>query len=134
MSNLSAAGFIVIRPSLDEVLVLIKDDIGDLPKGHIDEGEEPLETALRECQEEAQVQIKNESILKGRVFDYKKMRFFVAVQNGNPFVLPNPETGILEHDFAYWATWKEAHAIMPTWLKPVIQYGYVISKLLGNKK
>lgn len=133
MNNLSAAGFIVIRPSLDEVLVLVKDGVGDLPKGHLDEGEEPLDAALRECQEEAQIQIKREFILNERVFDFNRMRFFVAVQNGNPLVLPNPDTGIFEHDFAYWSSWKEAHKIMPSWLKPVIQYGYVVSKLIGNK-
>jgi 8-oxo-dGTP pyrophosphatase MutT (NUDIX family) len=134
MNKLYAAGFIVIRPSLDEVLVLVKDGVGDIPKGQIDESEDPLEAAIRECREETQIQIKSDSILRDRIFDHKKMRFFVAVQNGNPLVLPNPESGMLEHDFAYWADWKDAYNIMPVWLKPVVQYGNVISKLIGNKR
>jgi 8-oxo-dGTP pyrophosphatase MutT (NUDIX family) len=133
MGKISAAGFIVINPSLNEVLVLMKDGAGDLPKGKIDKGEDPLEAAIRECFEEAHVKINSSSILDGRYFDYKKMRFFVAIQNGNPFVFPNPESGILEHDIAFWAPWKDAFEIMPNWLKPAIKYGRMISILLGQK-
>ena len=133
MKKISAAGFIVIKPSFEEVLVLMKDGEGDLPKGKIDDNEDPLSAAIRECFEETSIRLRQASILKPYFFDYKGMRFYVAIQDGYPRVSPNPETGILEHDVVFWATWKEALEIMPYWLKPAIKYGHTISKLLGYK-
>lgn len=51
----TASGGVVISPSGEEVLLLIRPSRDEvrLPKGHVEPGEAPLETALREVREES---------------------------------------------------------------------------------
>lgn len=54
----SAGGVLVRRDAQGAEFLLIRDRYGHwgLPKGHIEEGEEPLATALRECTEETGIE------------------------------------------------------------------------------
>ena len=92
------------------------------PGGHIDETDESIEEgAARELLEEANVQTKVSDLIYFAVQRFTRpaiedpnkelhvTRYFFITKNwtGDPKIVPNPETGILEHDDLKWATKEE---------------------------
>ena len=73
----------------------------DIPKGTIDLGESPYQTAVRECYEEAGYNITNNNVHAG---PYKDGLFtiWLAEVYTDPVIGVNPENGIVEHEGYEW--------------------------------
>jgi len=87
-------------------LALVVGNKFDIPKGRMEQGENSLETALRETLEESG--IFNLNFLWGKdSFRFSNLTVFVAATLEEPKIRPNPETGRREHDFAKWMDWDD---------------------------
>jgi 8-oxo-dGTP pyrophosphatase MutT (NUDIX family) len=112
-----AAGGVVVDESRAHVLVLIRparDEIR-LPKGHMEPGESPQETALREVREEAgyadleiladlgeqMVAFAHEERAILRIEHY----YLMEIRSRQEIERPDGDTAQF---FTYWATWQEA--------------------------
>ncbi|MFL5783365.1 MAG: bis(5'-nucleosyl)-tetraphosphatase [Bacteriovoracaceae bacterium] len=101
----------------------------DFPKGMKDPGEEPLETAIREFQEETgltkvdivskELYIETEPYSQGKIARY----YLGKVTDDQEIVLlPNPVTGILEHHEYRWMKARDAEELLVPRLKRVLHW------------
>ena len=128
----AGAGIIVVRKFTSgwKVLGLLKDGVYDIPKGGIDPGESALHAALRETQEEAGLE--NLAFSWGfRTHINSKLTTFVAQTNEEPFISPNPHTGILEHDSAHWLEWNELYDNTKDFIQPAVTWAKGIIERTG---
>jgi 8-oxo-dGTP pyrophosphatase MutT (NUDIX family) len=100
----------------------------DFPKGLVEQGEQPLEAALREVREE--------TTLENLAFDWgedyvdtgpynkgKISRYYLARSEETHVHLPiNPELGFPEHQESRWVGFDTALSMVSPRLKPVIQW------------
>lgn len=120
------AGIVVLREIDGEWKILgLEDDDGmDFPKGHAEKGETPMETALRETEEESSLSKssldfkwgKDPLIIDGHLFLY------LASTRSTPEIQKNPETGELEHKGAEWLTFDEMEKKALYYLKPAVSW------------
>jgi len=130
--NKQGAGFVVfkkgsIESSSPVILALIQEDgVLDLPKGRIDPGETPLETAVRECFEECSLVIgNNDMILKDAgPFVYGALTLFCAESSAIPSITVNPHNGVLEHVGFKWVNEEEFLSNCLPFLAPGVSYFY----------
>ncbi len=113
--NNREVGSCIIVDNKDRVLILLRGSTDpwkpgwwDLPGGHLDGDEMPMEGAAREAEEEAGLTVRNLQKVGikpiGRMVKY----FFVTRDyDGSVSLKPNPKTGIVEHDEYKWATIEE---------------------------
>ncbi len=116
------AGIIVVQEFDGEWKVLgLEDSEGmDFPKGHAEDGEDPLTTARRETEEESSLAAadldfrwgKDPLIIDGHLFLY------LAATEAEPEIQRNPETGEKEHTGTKWMTFDEAEESALYYLKP----------------
>lgn len=115
MEMILSAGIIPIRAKAEnfEFLLLRCFKYWDFPKGEIDQGEAPLQSALRELQEETTIEnvalTWGESFYETEVYSKgKTARYYLAQVLGNPEVvlLPNSE-GIVEHHEYRWVNYEQ---------------------------
>lgn len=97
------------------------DGIMDIPKGAIDEGEFPLEAALRETEEEAGITKLDfawglDHIVNGKITCY------VAKTEEEPVISANPHTHIIEHVNHSWVDWNYIEQNTYEFLKPCIRW------------
>ncbi len=91
-------GFILLRQDDNTILALIREDgLYDLPKGRLEVGETYLQAAIRECFEECSILVDEQEVLDIGPFTNGSLVLYVATTEGIPQVLPNEESGILEH-------------------------------------
>lgn len=125
-----SAGVVVVRrvPGGWRFLVLRAYRNWDFPKGGVEAGESPLEAAIRETAEEAD--------LRDLVFrwgeDYcetapygrgKVARYYLAETARKAIILPvSPELGRPEHDEWRWVGAAEAERLLPPRLQPVLTW------------
>ena len=74
----------------------------DLTKGTIAPGETIIAAALRETEEESGITLVKFAWGLKTINLKNDLTMFIAVTNEEPEILPNPETGELEHQFAEW--------------------------------
>lgn len=113
--NNREVGSCIIVDNKDRVLILLRGSTDpwkpgwwDLPGGHLDGNEMPIDAATREAKEECGLTVRDlqkvEAKPMGRVMKY----FFVTKNyDGNVSLKPNPQTGITEHDEYRWASFEE---------------------------
>lgn len=99
---IEAAGGYVVNPA-GEILLIFRRGKWDLPKGKLDEGENPQEAAIREVEEECGVQkltITKKLIdtyhcyQQNNLFILKKTHWFVMTTNFKGKLIPQSEEGI----------------------------------------
>ena len=114
----------------------------DFPKGVVEEGEDPLESAKRESKEEAG--ISNLTFRWGHVFKEtepytgslkrkkKIARYYIAETVESDVTLPiNPELGKPEHHEYRWLSIEELKKLAPERLWPIIEWA---DSLIQNQK
>jgi 8-oxo-dGTP pyrophosphatase MutT (NUDIX family) len=96
-----------------------KQGIFDIPKGKAKIGESYLECAKRECKEESGIRVANKDIIGDGILDGKVM-IYPAITTQEPVIMPNPESGIIEHDGYMWLTREEIVDGCLDYLRPCI--------------
>lgn len=125
-----AAGVVVVRDTADgpKVLLLRAYRNWDLPKGRLEDGETPLEGAMREAREETGLadlvfawgedSIDTEPYAGGKV-----VRFYLARTPGAAVTLPiNPEIGRAEHHEFRWLSFRAALGLTVPRLRRVLRW------------
>lgn len=117
------AGIVVVR-KFDEgwkILGLKVGDEYDLPKGKIENNEDPLTAAIRETEEESGItQLSFDWSNTSTYID--NITFFIASTEDDPSIKPNPESGILEHDEAIWLSHSQIKANCYKYLIPIVDW------------
>lgn len=128
-----AAGFLLMtQPGQDakrEFLLMRHRDRWDLPKGHCEQGESFLETALRETEEETGIPQANISVDPDFCFQisypvvYKRsgnQQFDKQVQYFLGFLSEKPSLQLTEHESAEWLSWNPPHQIQSQTIDPLL--------------
>ncbi len=133
-----SAGVVVVRrtPKGMRFLLLRAFRHWDFPKGLAEKNEQPLETAVREVEEE--------TTLTDLAFDWgeqfvetgpysrgKIARYYLARTDREGIELPvNPELGRPEHNEFRWVSYEEALSLCSPRLLPVVEWA---ARILGLK-
>jgi 8-oxo-dGTP pyrophosphatase MutT (NUDIX family) len=130
-----SAGAVVIHGWGDQrrYLLLRCFQYWDFPKGMVEKGEAPLDTARREIAEEASLE--DLSFPWGDQFtetapygDGKVARYYLAVSATRDVVLGHSEElGHPEHDEFRWVTVEEARALLGPRVRAVLEWGHALS-------
>jgi len=123
------AGIVVVRDfgSGYKILALEKHNgVLDIPKGAIDDGEFPLEAALRETQEEAGITRLDFKWGLDHIIN-AQLTCYVAMTDQDPVILKNPHSGIIEHVRASWVSWNHILANTDAYLIPCIEWAMSIT-------
>lgn len=125
-----SCGIVLARQREDECLTLLLRAYHhwDFPKGLREDGEEPLEAALRELGEETG--IKNPNLTWGERFletgPYsrgKTARYYLGRTDCAEVVMgPSPETGEPEHHEWRWVSFDEAYDLASPRVRNVVQW------------
>ena len=119
--NSPGAGIVVVKNINNQYKVLGLWSRGgyDIPKGHVEPGEEFFETALRETEEESNI---TELEFKWGS-DYiisDRLRVYLAATTQEGKIVRNKESGILEHERLRWLDWDEMLEKTYDYIKPAI--------------
>ena len=135
-----SAGIIPVREKEGnfEFLILRCFKYWDFPKGEIDQGEQPLQSALRELQEETSIEKVDfkwgESFYETEVYSKgKTARYYLAQVTGDPSIslLPNPETGMVEHHEYRWVDYEQGFKLTNPRIQKVFEWAF--EKLKSGK-
>ena len=116
------AGIVILRKFNDEwnVLGMWANGGYDIPKGHVEDGEGFLETAIRETFEESNIDDINFQFGYSYItLDY--LRVYVAVTTQQAKIKPNHK-GFMEHEHFSWLTFEVMMEKTYDYLKPAIQW------------
>jgi len=130
--RVTAAGILLMAGTQDSVefLLMRHPDRWDLPKGHCDEGESFLQTALRETEEETGISPNSITIDPQFEFDLfyqvqypetgdqlleKQVRYFLG------FLWQKPDLMLTEHPSAAWLRWQPPHKIQNQTIDPLLE-------------
>ena len=129
-----SAGVIVVRneDGIWQYLALRAYDYWDCPKGMVEQGEDPLQAAVREVEEEAGI--------TDLVFSWgndfretppygagKVARYYVAQTRQVKIVLPiSPELGHPEHHEYRWVRYEAGRALLAPRLVPILEWAHAL--------
>jgi bis(5'-nucleosidyl)-tetraphosphatase len=128
-----SAGIVPVRLVNGEYLFLLlrSGSYWDFPKGNVEAGEDTLDAALREVEEETTLTPKDLKFKWGKQSKesekYKKGKkfavYFVAETNEKEITLPiSEELGRPEHDEFKWITYKEAKKLVTNRIDKVLDW------------
>jgi 8-oxo-dGTP pyrophosphatase MutT (NUDIX family) len=127
-----SAGIVLLRREQHTCLYLLLRcyNYWDFPKGMVEVGESPLSAACREVCEETSItdlafpwgQAFVETLPYGRG---KVARYYLALTREHKVELPvNPQLGWPEHHEFRWLGYREARALLPPRLLPVLDWAH----------
>jgi len=131
-----SAGVVIVRKEegIWKYLFLRAYRNWDFPRGVVESGEDPLETAIREVKEEAGIE--ELAFRWGAVFretapyigtGEKIARYYLAETTEARVVFSiNPEIGMPEHHEYRWLTYDETKILAPHRLIPIIEWAHTI--------
>ena len=130
MPKTLSAGVVVIRGNQAQrrYLLLRAYRNWDFPKGVVEVGEEPLQAAIREVEEETSIT----DLVFHWGYDYRETprygrgkvaRYYLAETSRLDIHLPvNPELGRPEHDEFLWVDYSAAQNLLPPRLQPILKW------------
>ena len=130
-SYVLTAGVVVLRNSTRgwRFLLLRAWGFWDFPKGIVEEGEAPLEAAIREVEEESTIRDLNFRWGYGHMDtgpynkNRKIARYFLAETLTKDISLPvNPEIGKPEHDAFCWKDFDMTYTMVAERVRPVLDW------------
>ena len=133
MANRLSAGVVVVRRSAGEWLFLMLRAYRnwDFPKGLVEPGEDPLQAARREVQEETlidQLQFNwGEVYRETAPYSHKKVaRYYLAETCAAEVSLPvRPELGRPEHNEWRWLSFQQALSLSSPRIDPILRWAAV---------
>ncbi|MBV8740585.1 MAG: NUDIX domain-containing protein [Sinobacteraceae bacterium] len=125
-----SAGVVVVRRSSGDWLFLMLRAYRnwDFPKGLVEPGEDPLQAARREVQEETlieQLQFNwGEVFLETAPYSHRKVaRYYLAETRTAEVTLPvRPELGRPEHNEWRWLSFEQARALCSPRIDPILRW------------
>jgi len=140
-----SAGIVIVRKEESEwkYLFLRAYRNWDFPKGTVEPGEDPIETAKRESEEEAGISdlsfhwgyvFKETEPYTGVVNRKKKIaRYYIAETSETQVTLSiNPEMGKPEHHEYRWLSFEELKKLSPKRLLPIIAWAHSLILRFGG--
>jgi 8-oxo-dGTP pyrophosphatase MutT (NUDIX family) len=134
-SNVLSAGLVVVRETQEarRYLLLRAYNYWDFTKGVVETGEDPMQTALREAEEETSLE--SFSFPWGEVFretaQYgrgKVARYYIAQTCQAQITLPvSAELGRPEHHEYRWLSYEEARALLVPRLIPILDWAHEVT-------
>jgi 8-oxo-dGTP pyrophosphatase MutT (NUDIX family) len=130
MPHRLSAGVVVVRRNSGDWLFLMLRAYRnwDFPKGLVEPGEDPLEAARREVQEETlieQLQFNwGEVVLETAPYSHRKVaRYYLAETQVAEVTLPvRPELGRPEHNEWRWLSFQQALALCSPRIDPILRW------------
>ena len=121
MKRFKVAGIVIYRyfGKTPKYLGLWTGEFYDLTKGHVNPGETPFQAAVRETYEESGI-LNIVIDRSAHVYIDGDLVMFLGKTPSDPVILPNPNTGIVEHKRADWLTFDEICAIIKPSLLPAL--------------
>ncbi len=131
MATRLSCGVILAREESGETLTLLLRayDYWDFPKGICEDGEEPMDAAVRELGEEtgiddARFDWGDRFFETGPYSRGKVARYYIARSQTPDVVLgPSPDTGEPEHNEWRWVTFDEAFDMSSPRVREVVRWG-----------
>jgi bis(5'-nucleosidyl)-tetraphosphatase len=123
-----SAGVVPILRDQNLYLLMRAYRYWDFPKGIVEKGEDPLQAAIRELQEESGLAHPNfrwgRSFIETERYSYGKIaRYYLAeVTEEKIEILANPISGRREHDEYRWVTYDEASKLLVPRVKRVLDW------------
>lgn len=125
-----SAGVVVTRPCDDGVrlLLLRAYRYWDFPKGEVEPGEDPLDTARREVKEETGLRDLDfrwgEACTETPPYGHGKIaRYYLAESRTGAVELPvSPELGRPEHHEVRWVTFEEGRSLLNERVRAVLEW------------
>lgn len=132
MRKVKSCGFIVMRtqPKLSFLLLMKHSSRYDLPKGHIEAGENELGCAFRELYEETGIAASNlhldETFCFTTIYQTSEQRFGKEIAEKTLVIFlgwlkQDVKLQLSEHDAYIWVEWNPPHAIQKKTIDPLLK-------------
>lgn len=129
-AKIFSAGIIPVRKIDDKWMFLLLRiyTYWDFPKGEVHPGEDQWLAALRELEEETSIKeardLWNQTYMETEPYSKGKIaRYYLAeVDDQEIELLPNPETGLIEHHEYRWVNYQQARKLLGPRLQLIIDW------------
>jgi len=127
-NSFTGAGIVVVKKDKGDLKFLgLRAKKGfDIPKGGVDPGESPIETAIRETFEEASLSEPDLNFEWGKssIKIDGRLVIFIASTSQVPEIGINPKTGKKEHSGFSWLSFDDMTSNCKDFLKPAISWAH----------
>lgn len=125
-----SAGAVILRQTDSgwHALLLRAWSHWDFPKGNVEHGESLMQAALREVKEETGITELSfpwgHALARTNIYSKDKVAYYAIAQTqgSEVLLLPNPETGVKEHDEFRWVPWDQIQQMLSPRLHGILQW------------